>query len=116
MQRLGALIDNRLFREKIAAAQGQFNDKKERSRRLNKTVNTNAADSLSNIATKISHTLATNNSKNVGVATTVSKASEDGKAGSDTTVTNTTEQSAATSVTVFQFECFECSTVMVSDY
>jgi hypothetical protein len=46
---------------------------------LNKTVIKNATDILSNIATKISHPLTTNNSKNVGVVTTAPKASKDRK-------------------------------------
>lgn len=52
MEKLGALIDNKLCCEKIVAAEEQFNAKKELSRRLNKTVNKNAADVLSNIAIK----------------------------------------------------------------
>jgi hypothetical protein len=58
---------------------------------LNKTVNRNAADILSNIATKISHALAANNLEDASVATTVSKTSEAGKISSYLTFTNTTE-------------------------
>ena len=46
---------------------------------MNKTVNKNAADILSNIATKISHSIATNYPKNAGVATTEPEASENRK-------------------------------------
>lgn len=55
---------------KIAVVSDQINGKKERSRRLNKTVNQNAADILSNISAKTSHTRAINNSKNAGVVAT----------------------------------------------
>ncbi|HYO05993.1 MAG TPA: hypothetical protein VER14_03315 [Phototrophicaceae bacterium] len=102
--------------EKIIAAQEQFDGKKERSRKLNKTVNKNAADILSNIATKIPYTITTNNFEDVGMVTTTSKASEDRKTGGNLTFTNTAEQPTATFATVFQSECFECSTIMVSDY
>ena len=44
--------------------------KKNGLRLLNKTVNKNAADILSNIATKIPYTIATRYPKNAGVATT----------------------------------------------
>lgn len=70
------LIDNKFSSRKIIAVQEQFHGKKERSRKLNKTVNSNAADILPNIATKISHTIATNYPKNAGLATTTSKASD----------------------------------------
>jgi hypothetical protein len=43
---------------------------------LNKTAIKNAADILSNIATKVSHPIATNYSENAGVATTASKISK----------------------------------------
>lgn len=75
--------------------------KKNGLRLLNKTVNTNAADILSNIATKISHTITTNNFEDVGMVTTTSKASEDRKTGSSLTFTDTTEQSAATNAQRF---------------
>jgi hypothetical protein len=114
MKKLGALIDNKLSREKIVVAGAQFNGKKERSRKLNKTVNTNAANILSNIATKISHTLATNYPKNAGVATTAPKASEDRKISSYLTFTDTTEQPAATFAKVFKSGCVECSVTVVS--
>ncbi|RUT06362.1 hypothetical protein DSM107010_52450 [Chroococcidiopsis cubana SAG 39.79] len=74
------------------------------------------SDILSNIATEIPDTITTNYPKNAGMATTASKASEDRKASGDATVTNTTEQPPAAFATVSQPECFECSTVMVSDY
>ena len=90
-----------LCKGKIAVVGDQINGKKERSRRLNKTVNKNAADILSNIAAKISHTLATNNSKNAGLVATRSKASEDRKISSHLAFTDTTEQSAATNAQRF---------------
>ena len=58
---------------------------------IDKTVNKNAANILSNIATEISDTIATNYPKNAGMATTVSKASEDRKTGGNSTFTDTTE-------------------------
>jgi hypothetical protein len=76
---------------------------------LNKTVHTNDADILSNIAAKISHSIATNYSKNASVATTAPKASENRKISSCFTFTNTAEQSAATFAKVFKSGCFECS-------
>ncbi len=77
---------------------------------MNKTVEINAPDILSNIAPKISHAIATNYSKNAGVATTASIASEDRKtAGSNLTLTDTTEQSAATFTKVFKSGYFERS-------
>jgi hypothetical protein len=72
MERKRALIDNKLSREKIVAAQEPFDGKKERSRKLNKTVNKNAAEILSNIATKIPYTITTNNFEDVGMVTTTS--------------------------------------------
>jgi hypothetical protein len=68
---------------------------------LNKTVITNAADILSNIARKISHSIATNHPKNTGVATVASKASENRKTSGNLTFTNTTKQSAATNAQRF---------------
>jgi hypothetical protein len=109
-----ALIDNKLSEEKIAVASDPFHGKKERSRRLNKTVNTNAADILSNIAAKISHTLATNYPKNASVATTASKASKNRKTSSHFTFTHTTKQPTATFAKVFKSGCFECSPAVVS--
>jgi len=70
----------------------QINGKKERSRKLNKTVQINAAAILSNIAAKIYHALATNNSKDAGVVATASKASKDRKISSHFTFTYTTKQ------------------------
>jgi fructoselysine-6-P-deglycase FrlB-like protein len=81
---------------------------------LNKTAITNAADILSNIAAKISHSIATSYPENAGVATTTSIASEAGKISGYLTFTNTTEQSAATFAKVFKSGCIECSTTMVS--
>jgi uncharacterized protein YfiM (DUF2279 family) len=95
-------------------AQSLFHGKKERSRKLNKTVIKNAADILSNIATKISHPIATNYPKNAGMATTTSKASEDRKTGSNLTFTDTTEQSAATFAKILKSRCFERSVAVVS--
>ena len=103
-----------LCKGKIAVVGDQINGKKERSRRFNKTVNKNAADILSNIAAEISHTLATNNSKNAGLVTTATKASEDRKISSHLAFTDTTEQSAATFAKVFKSGCFECSAAVVS--
>jgi hypothetical protein len=114
MGRFGALIENKLCEEKIAVAGDPFHGRKERSRGLNKTVNTNAADILSNIATKISRSLATNNFEDASVATTASKTSEARKISSYLTFTNTTEQSAATFAKVFKFGCIECSVAVVS--
>ncbi|MBW4641009.1 MAG: hypothetical protein KME05_22870 [Gloeocapsa sp. UFS-A4-WI-NPMV-4B04] len=85
------LIDNEMFKGKIAIVGDQINGKKERSRRLNKTVNSNAADILSNITAKTSYTRATNNSKNAGVVATGSKASEDRKISRCLTFAHTTE-------------------------
>ena len=86
-----ALIDNGLCKWKISVVGDQINGKKERSRKIDKTVKINAADILSNIAAKISHPFATNHVKNVGVVVTASKASEDRKTCSNTTFTNTTK-------------------------
>lgn len=49
------LIDNEMPKRKIAVVGDQINGKKERSRRLNKTVNQNATDILSSITAKTSH-------------------------------------------------------------
>jgi hypothetical protein len=65
--------------------------KKNGLRLLNKTAIKNAADILSNIAAKISHSIATNYPENAGVATTTAKASEVGKISGYLTFTNTTE-------------------------
>ena len=81
---------------------------------MNKTVITNAADILSNIATKVSHPIATNYPKNAGVATTAPEASEDRKTSGNFTFTNTTKQSATTLTKVLNFECFEHRAAMVS--
>ncbi len=80
---------------------------------MNKTVITNAADILSNIATKVSHPIATNYPKNAGVATTAPEASEDRKTSGNFTFTNTTKQSAATFAEIFKFRCFERSPAVV---
>ena len=85
-----ALIDNGLCKWKISVVGDQINGKKERSRKIDKTVKINAADILSNIAAKISHTIATNNFKDAGVVTTVSEASEDRKTSSNLAFTDTT--------------------------
>ncbi len=85
------LIDTEMSIGKIAVVGDQINGKKERSRRLNKTVNSNAADILSNITAKTSHTRATNNSKNAGVVATASKASKDRKISRRVTFAHTTE-------------------------
>ena len=76
---------------------------------MNKTVHTNDADILSNIAAKISHSIATNYPENAGVATTTAKASENRKTSSNLTFTNTTKQSAATLTEIFKSRCFKCS-------
>jgi hypothetical protein len=65
--------------ERNSSHRRAVNGKKERSRKLNKTVEINAADILSNIATKISHAIATNYPQNASVATTASKTSENRK-------------------------------------
>ena len=88
--------------------------KKNGLRLLNKTVNTNAADILSNIAAKISHASATNYPKNAGVATTAPQASKNRKISSCFTFTNTAEQSTATFTKVFKSGCFERSINVVS--
>ena len=79
------------FLERNSSYRRAVNGKKERSRKFNKTVEINAADILSNIAAKISHTIATNNFKDAGVVTTTSKASEARKISSYFTFTDTTE-------------------------
>jgi hypothetical protein len=99
---------------KNTTTRNPFNGKKERSRRLNKTVEINAADILSNIATKISDAIATNYPKNAGVATTTSKASKDRKISSSFTFTDTTEQPTATFAKVFKSGCLERSVAVVS--
>ncbi len=48
------------------------------------------------------------------MATTASEASEDRKAGSDATVTNTTEQPTAAFAEIFKSRCFERSPAVVS--
>ena len=108
------LIDNELCRGKIFVISDQINGKKERSRKIDKTVKINAADILSNISGKIPDALTTNNSENAGVVATEPKASEDRKIGSDTTIANTTKQQTTTFTKVSNSECFECSTAVVS--
>ena len=91
MQANRGLTDKELSKGKIFVVSNQINGKKERSRKIDKTVEINAADILSNIARKISHALATNHLKNVDMVITRTKASEDRKACRNTTFTNTTE-------------------------
>ena len=71
------LVDNEQCRDNRAACGEQFCDKKERSRKLSKTVIINAALILSSVPRKILKSVAVNHSKNAGVVITVPKASED---------------------------------------
>ncbi len=88
--------------------------KKNGLRLLNKTVNINAADILSNIAAKISHAFTTNYSKNAGVVAPAPKASEDRKISRHLTFTNTTEQPTETFTKIFKSRCFEHRVAVVS--
>jgi hypothetical protein len=85
------LIDNEISNGKISVVSNQIDGKKERSRKIDKTVEINDADILSNIVRKISHVLTINHFKNVGMVITGAKASEDRNTCSNTTFTNTTE-------------------------
>jgi len=113
-QRKRMLDDNKQCRDNRARCGEQFHDKKERSRKLNKTVIKNAVLILSNVLRKIPESITVNNPKNVGMVVTVAKASEDRKISCNTTFTNTTKQSATTFTKVFDFKYFECSAAMVS--
>jgi hypothetical protein len=91
MERLGVLIDSKLFRQKILSLDIRLMVKKNGLVNRTRPQFTNAADILPNIATKVPHANATNYSKNAGVATTASKASKNRKISSCFTFTNTTE-------------------------
>ena len=108
------LIDNELCRGKILDSGEQFHGKKERSRKLNKTVIKNIAFILSNVTRKVPESITVNHPKNVGVVTTVSKTSKNRKTCRHIAFTHTTKQSATTLTKVLNFEYFECSAAMVS--
>jgi hypothetical protein len=108
------LIDNELCRGKMSTSGEQFHGKKERSRKLDKTVIKNVAFILSNVTRKIPESITVNHPENVGVVTTVSKTSKNRKTCSHIAFTNTTKQSATTLTKVLNFECFEHRAAMVS--
>ena len=110
------LVDNEQCRDNRAACGEQFCDKKERSRKLSKTVIINAALILSSVPRKILKPITVKHSKNAGVVITVSKASEDRKISCNPAFTDTTKQSAATSAKVSNSECNKCSVAMVSNH